>query len=522
MEEASLFGNIVQEEDPTTAEVEEPLPALSGLASAAVRHSPPDEGNAGRAGSFSSFLEGGKASVSRPNHLPACAQEEDTPVDEEAPTTVNGQEAAGASNRALKPRGPRGSSSVVDGSEAAPVPWPVTSSRSSSGVDYSMTMRLGLPCSSREAVLLVEYAIRPKLEEDEEAREKRWREACHGVPLMAAAAPSTVESLRQLARRPQQGGIPRSLRGVMWPTLTGMAQKLEENEHYCAWLLRRSGYVTGHYGRAIAVDLERTFPGHPYFSSKDVGLYKLRNVLHALCWRNPLLNYCQSFNYMAGFLLLVFDDEERTFWLLTHLLETLLPNDYFSETLLGTCVDQAVFEVLVAAKMPRLANHVSEMNHFDISAVLPQWVMSLYVSTLPPETTLRVWDYMLTESAVASERTSAHLEVALAILKLSETALLRCEDAGDVMELLRDVTETLFDADQLIATARSLSIDPTELHLLRRQRKTAVALEVQQRKERREARQEQTAVQAELLLLRQRQRECPGQQSNDRERQGQL
>ena len=56
---------------------------------------------------------------------------------------------------------------------------------------------------------------------------------------------------------------------------------------------------------AINKDVERTFPGHPQFESRG-GIEALRRVLLAFSVHNPEVGYCQSINFLAGFLLLLF------------------------------------------------------------------------------------------------------------------------------------------------------------------------------------------------------------------------
>ncbi|EGG18778.1 RabGAP/TBC domain-containing protein [Cavenderia fasciculata] len=53
----------------------------------------------------------------------------------------------------------------------------------------------------------------------------------------------------------------------------------------------------------IDKDIERTFPGHPFFES-DEGKRKLTRVLQAYSVRNRKVGYCQSMNIVAGYLLI--------------------------------------------------------------------------------------------------------------------------------------------------------------------------------------------------------------------------
>ncbi|CAJ1030986.1 putative Rab-GTPase-TBC domain containing protein [Leishmania utingensis] len=391
------------------------------------------------------------------------------------------------------------SSSLPNNEKAAqPKPYPVTSA--SSLQDWSSLPRLGFPAPRDPAVVHAEAVSQSVRDRKERKREDKWNRRCRGVSLLASASPDVIVKLRAVAR---EYGIPHHLRSVMWLTLTGMALKVDENEYFCAKLLRRNGYVTGSNADAIAADVQRTFPDHPYFSDQDIGTYKLTNVLHALCWRNPLLSYCQSFNFLAAFLLLVLDDEERAFWLLVHIFEELLPNDFYGETLLGANVEQAVLEYLVEKQLPRVAAKFREAG-LQVKVLVANWIMSLFVNVFPIETTLHVWDYVFCRTPSPGERTPAHLEITLATLKyLDDASLLSSGDAGELLVSLRKHTACLFDAEALVRLAQSMTIAPAQLHQLRRQCKPAV---VQQMKAREQARvvQQERRVAQELLSVRQK------------------
>ncbi|KPA80528.1 putative GTPase activator protein [Leptomonas pyrrhocoris] len=386
----------------------------------------------------------------------------------------------------------------VHGEETSvlPTPYPVTST--SSLADWSSAPRLGFAPPASPNAASAEAASLPRRDADERKREDRWYRLCRGVSLLASASPEAIVRLRSAAR---EYGIPHHLRGVMWLTLTGMALKVDENEYFCATLLRRNGYVTGPNAEAIAADVQRTFPGHPYFSERDVGIYKLTNVLHALCWRNPLLSYCQSFNFLAAFLLLVLDDEERVFWLLVHITEQLLPNDFYGETLLGANVEQAVLESLVQRRLPLVAAKFSAAG-LQVHTLVANWMMSLFVNSFPPATSLRLWDYLFCRTANPGERTPAHLEITLAVLQyLDKRNFLAGEDAGELLVALREQTACLYDAAAVIRIANTFAITPDELHQLRREAKPTVVQNLKARERARASEQERRLAQ-DLRLRR--------------------
>lgn len=98
---------------------------------------------------------------------------------------------------------------------------------------------------------------------------------------------------------------------------------------------------TNDFQEQIECDLRRTFPGHALFDSDD-GLGKLRRVLLAYSSHNSSVGYCQSMNFVCAFLLLVFE-EEKTFWMLLHLIENILPKDFYASHMTGAVLDQVNF-----------------------------------------------------------------------------------------------------------------------------------------------------------------------------------
>ena len=72
---------------------------------------------------------------------------------------------------------------------------------------------------------------------------------------------------------------------------------------------------------------------------------QLRRVCIAYTIRNPEIGYCQGFNYIVGRLLKIMSEEEA-FWMLSMLLETFIPIDYYSNVL-GVIVDQSILSEIV-------------------------------------------------------------------------------------------------------------------------------------------------------------------------------
>ena len=94
-------------------------------------------------------------------------------------------------------------------------------------------------------------------------------------------------------------------------------------------------YPNPHFNQ-IELDIKRTFPEDPFFAEKST-LDSLRNILTAFSKRNLSVGYCQGMNFI-GAILIKYLSEEEAFWVLTQLIETILPLDYY-DSMAGVLID---------------------------------------------------------------------------------------------------------------------------------------------------------------------------------------
>ena len=92
-------------------------------------------------------------------------------------------------------------------------------------------------------------------------------------------------------------------------------------------------------------------------------------------------------NLVASTLLLVHADEEEAFWVLAALVERILPEGFFSPTLLPSRACPLVLLDYVQENMPKLAAHLAELG-IDLPAICFSWFLSLFTDCLPVEVTL--------------------------------------------------------------------------------------------------------------------------------------
>ena len=97
-------------------------------------------------------------------------------------------------------------------------------------------------------------------------------------------------------------------------------------------------------------------------------------------------------NLVASTLLLVFADEEDAFWTLAAIVERILPEDFFSPSLLPSRACPLVLLDYVQEYAPKLYVHLNELD-VDIAAICFSWFLSLFTDCLPVEVSdsLRVY-----------------------------------------------------------------------------------------------------------------------------------
>ena len=181
---------------------------------------------------------------------------------------------------------------------------------------------------------------------------------------------------------------------------------------------------------AILIDLGRTFPNHPYFSSAlGPGQLALFNLLKAYSLLDHEVGYCQGLSFVAGVLLLHMS-EDQAFFLLRHLM--------FRRGLRRLYLPDMAALQLYLYQLSRLLHDrlPAIYSHFDKHEVSPTlyaapWLLTLFASQFPLGFVTRVFDLLFLES------TEVLFRVSMALLKEHQDQLLRCDSFEEIMEYLK-------------------------------------------------------------------------------------
>lgn len=213
---------------------------------------------------------------------------------------------------------------------------------------------LGFSSSVEE--ILSEQAHRQQTQNVTMQRDMEWVDYLKSIGGAENLKPAGIykpsQDLKLIVRR----GIPVAFRALIWPriSLSALHRLNYPKDHY-AQLLRRvdAGELNARVQDDIEKDVDRTFPEHAYFENSGMGEAVLRRVLRAFAMHNPDIGYCQSLNFVAGMILILMEEEEA-FWLLVTIVDKLLPPDYYTKSMVGTYVDQFVLAHIIKKYLPRI------------------------------------------------------------------------------------------------------------------------------------------------------------------------
>ncbi|KAI4946088.1 hypothetical protein J4E91_007531 [Alternaria rosae] len=291
-------------------------------------------------------------------------------------------------------------------------------------------------------------------------------------------------------RRLVLGGIPVNMRAAIWAEGSG-ALHLRMPGYYED--LVNNGEDDPTIATQIQMDITRTLTDNIFFRTGP-GVQKLQEVLLAYSRRNPEVGYCQGMNLITACLLLIMPTPEDAFWVLTAMIEEILPQHYYDQHLLTSRADQSVLRSYVSEILPRLSSHLDELE-IELEALTFQWFLSVFTDCLSAEALFRVWDVVL----CMHDGSTFLFQIALALLKLNEKALLQCDTPAGVYHYINhQMTNHAISIDGLIQASDALGKVIKRKDVEDRRAK-AVAHEEELMRQREEARQERARKRASKL-----------------------
>ncbi|XP_013385026.1 small G protein signaling modulator 3 isoform X1 [Lingula anatina] len=251
-------------------------------------------------------------------------------------------------------------------------------------------------------------------------------------------------------------GIPHSLRPQIWLRLTGALDKKQNSDTCYKDIVKASGNDHLMTSKQIEKDLLRTMPSNACFCNiNSTGIPRLRRILRGLAWLYPDIGYCQGTGVIAANLLL-FLEEEETFWMMCAIIEDLLPASYYSSTLLGIQADQRVLRHLIISYLPDV-DLVLKEHDIELSLISLHWFLTLFASVVHIKVLLRLWDLFFYEGS------RVLFQITLGMLKMKEQELLSLDNSAQIFNALSDVPGDVQDVEEAIETSYRVASSLTDM-----------------------------------------------------------
>lgn len=111
----------------------------------------------------------------------------------------------------------------------------------------------------------------------------------------------------------------------------------------------------------------------------------LKNILLNYSRRNVTVGYCQGFNFIAGRLIKILENEEYAFWVFVMIIEKYLPLNTYSDAS-GVMIDSVITRTLIKINCEKVSNHLTD-NDLDLSlnSTLYKWYTGLFSVGLSEE-----------------------------------------------------------------------------------------------------------------------------------------
>ncbi|KAL3875519.1 hypothetical protein ACJMK2_033464 [Sinanodonta woodiana] len=254
------------------------------------------------------------------------------------------------------------------------------------------------------------------------------------------------DKLRNMVRL----GIPHSLRPQIWMRLSGALEKKQKSDITYKDIVKTSSGDHLMTSKQIEKDVLRTMPSNACFCNiHSTGIPRLRRILRGLAWLYPDIGYCQGTGVIAASLLL-FLEEEDTFWMMCSIIEDLLPASYYSSTLIGIQADQRVLRQLLISYLPD-TDLVLKEHDIELSLISLHWFLTLFASVVHMKVLLRIWDLFFYEGSTVL------FQMTLGMLKMKELEMKTLNNSAQIFNALSDVPGDVQDVDELIEVAFRVS-----------------------------------------------------------------
>ena len=227
--------------------------------------------------------------------------------------------------------------------------------------------------------------VAEKLAASQAQNEAKWQEYFDKI-----GGYGNIKELNDELRELIHGGIPHSFRPVIWAHFLHINEKMDAFPELYDELSQCDSQLSAKTLRVIIQDVNRTFLGSTSFTKEE-----LHRVLVAFAAYHPDLGYCQGMSYIASVLIAICG-EMPSFWMLDTIVTEILPPRYFTLQMEDFKIDLHVLDTLVLERAPKFYRHAKSLG-FDWQMTVGGWFLSLFATSLPIPTCLRIFDCVFSE-----------------------------------------------------------------------------------------------------------------------------
>ncbi|XP_078402261.1 TBC1 domain family member 1 isoform X2 [Cetorhinus maximus] len=251
--------------------------------------------------------------------------------------------------------------------------------------------------------------------------------------MLNVPARSTVKFDMENIHAAMGQGVPRQHRGEIWKLLAEQHQlryqlpvKQQPKDTPYEELLKQ---LTSHQ-HAILIDLGRTFPTHPYFTTPlGAGQLSLYNLLKAYSLLDQEVGYCQGLSFVAGILLLHMSEEDAF-----HMLKFLMYD-------MGLRKQYRPDMIILQIQMYQLSRLLHDYHrdlycHFEENEISPSlyaapWFLTVFASQFPLGFVARVFDMIFLQGS------EVIFKVALSLLRSHKPLILQHESLESIIDFIK-------------------------------------------------------------------------------------
>ena len=142
----------------------------------------------------------------------------------------------------------------------------------------------------------------------------------------------------------------------------------------------------------IGRDLHRTFYIEKFKTGN--GRDMLKNVLTAVGFVRPEIGYCQGMNFIAGALINLIDDEEKSFWIFLCFIDNIQLNLLYLRNMPDFLIRVYQLKKLIEFYFPKLGNHLKR-NQINLDLFFSKWLLTIFSNYLPFDVLYKVWDVFI-------------------------------------------------------------------------------------------------------------------------------